>query len=328
MKAVVVKELKNRESVGLSDMPEPEAGPGEVLVDVKAASVNFPDVLMLDGKYQIRPDPPFILGKDAAGTVKAVGDGVTRVKPGDRVVLYIEYGAFAQVVKAPETQVFPIPDNLDFESAAAMGLVYQTVWVALMDRGQMQPGETVLVTGASGGVGMAAMDLAKACGAGKVLAGLTTMSKADAVREAGADDIIDLSGDDLRDGIRAQVKEKAGGGVDVVIDVVGGDVFDGALRSLNQGGRIVVVGFTGGRIPEVKTNYLLLKHISVVGSSINSIYNPAGPYIAGVQEKLNALIADGKLTARIMARHPAADVGKALSAVENREVIGKVVITF
>ena len=198
-----------------------------------------------------------------------------------------------------------------------------------MNRGQMKPGETVLVTGASGGVGMAAIDLARACGASMVLGGLTTMSKADAVRAAGADAIIDLSGDDLRDDIRNQVKEATGGkGVDVVIDVVGGDVFDGALRALNWGGRIVVVGFTGGRIPEVKTNYLLLKHLSVVGSSINSIYSPPGPYIAEVQDKLNALIVDGKLTARIMARHPAADVGKALAAVEDRSVIGKIVITF
>lgn len=328
MKAVVVNELKNRDAVTLSEVPEPEAGPGEVLVDVKAASVNFPDVLMMDGKYQIRPDPPFILGKDAAGTVRAVGDGVTRVKAGDRVMLYVEYGAFAEVVRARETHVFPIPDKLDFETAAAMGLVYQTVWVALMDRGRMQAGETVLVTGASGGVGMAAMDLARACGAKKVLAGLTTMSKADAVLAAGADAVIDLSGEDLRDGIRAQVKEATGGGVDVVIDVVGGDAFEGALRALNWGGRIVVVGFTGGRIPEIKTNYLLLKHISVVGSSINSVYNPAGPYVAGVQDKVNALVEDDKLKPSIMARHPAADFMTALQAIEERTVIGKVVLTF
>ena len=225
MRAVVVGQLKNRESVGLQEVEPPRAGAGEVLVEVCASSVNFPDVLMLDGKYQIRPEPPFVLGKEAAGTVVAVGDGVSRVAVGDRVLAEVDYGGFDEQVVAPEKACFRIPDDMDFDTAAAMGLVYQTAWLGLVERGGLRSAETVLVNGASGGVGMAAVELAAALGA-EVLAGLTTPAKAEAVQNAGARHIVDLSVPDLKDALRGQVAEKLGRrGLDLVLYMVGGEIF-------------------------------------------------------------------------------------------------------
>lgn len=328
MRAVVVNEIGNRDSVRLMDLPDATAGPGEVLVDVAAMAVNYPDLLMLDGKYQIRPDPPFILGKDAAGTVAAVGDGVTGISPGERVMLYVHYGAFAELVAAPAGHCFVLPDDMDFETAAASGVAYQTAYLALVERGALRAGETVLVTGAAGGIGLALVSLAKALGAATVLAGLTTPAKAGPVREAGADHIIDLSGPDLRDSVRDQVKAATGGGqVDVVVDVVGADIFDACLRTLGWCGRAVVLGFTGGRIPEVKTNYLLLKNISVVGSTVNGYYARDREAVARAQAAVFDLYRQGRIKPRIAASYPLEEFADALALVERRQVVGRAVIT-
>ncbi|HUT47761.1 MAG TPA: NADPH:quinone oxidoreductase family protein [Alphaproteobacteria bacterium] len=327
MKAVRVHELGNRSGVTVDDIPEPDAGPGEVVVDLAAATINYPDILMLDGKYQVRPDLPYVLGKDATGTVCAIGEGVSGFAVGDRVLFYVHYGAFAEKVAVPVTNCFKLPNDMPLDDAAAMGVAFQTVWAALVDRAALQPGEVVLVTGAAGGVGIAGVALAKALGAGTVLAGLTTMSKADAVKAAGADHIIDMSGDELKDGVRDQVRQATGGrDVDVVLDVVGGDIFDACLRTLAFNGRIVVLGFMGGRIADVKTNYLLLKNISVVGSSINAIYARDNKSVHHGQAEMVRLYREGKLAPHIHQRFPLDKIAEAIAVVEDRSIIGKVVL--
>lgn len=327
MKAVRVHKLGDRGSIRLDEVAAPNPGPGEIVVDTAVTTVNFPDILMLDGKYQIRPDLPFVLGKDGAGTVSEVGEGVDDITPGDRVLFYVHYGAFAEKIALPAKRVFKLPANVPFDAAAAMSMTFQTAWAALVDRAGMKTGDVVLVTGAAGGVGLAAVSLAKALGADIVLAGLTTVSKAEAVRSAGADHIVDLSVDNLKDAVREQVKAATKGRpVDVVIDVVGADVFDACLRTLGFCGRIVVVGFTGGRIPEVKTNYLLLKSISVLGSSINIYYDNDIDAVRRGQAEMFGLYEQGKLSPRIDRRFAIDRFAEAIKAVEDRTVIGKILL--
>jgi len=328
MKAVRVHELSNRAGIKVDEIPDPTPKPGEVIVDVAAATINYPDILMLDGKYQIRPDLPFILGKDGTGTISAVGEDVSGFAPGDRVLFYVHYGAFAEKVAVLVSNCFELPDDIPLDDAAAMGVAFQTVWAALVDRAALQPGEVVLVTGASGGVGIAAVALAKALGAGPVLAGMTTLAKSDPVKAAGADHIIDMSGDDLRDDVRDQVRQATGGrDVDVVIDVAGGDIFDACLRTLAFNGRIVVLGFMSGRIADVKTNYLLLKNISVVGSSINAIYARDNASVRRGQAEMARLYGEGKLAPHIFKHFPLDKIAEAIGVLEDRSVVGKVVLT-
>ena len=328
MRAVLVKQLKNRDAVGLDEAPEPSPGAREILVEVAASSVNFPDILMMDGKYQIRPDPPFVLGKEAAGTVIGLGEGTKGYSPGDRVIVEVDYGGFAERLVAPAAAAFKIPDDMDFPTAAAMGLVYQTAWLALFPRAGLQKGDVVLVNGASGGVGMAAVELARAYGA-TVLAGLTTPSKAAAVRTAGAHHVIDLSRDDLRDSLRQQVSEAIGKrGVDIVVDMLGGAPFEASLRALAFAGRAVVVGFAAGEIPAVRTNYLLLKNIAVMGSTFNGYLEQRPDLVARAHHEILGLWRDGKLKANIMRSYPVEEARQALADVENRKVTGKIVITF
>ena len=328
MRAVAVHALHDRDAVKITDMPEPEAGPGEILVDVAAATVNFPDILMLEGKYQYRPDPPFILGKDAAGTVSAVGEGVTDWAVGDRGMFYVNAGAFAEKAAVPVTNAFKMPDEVSFEDAAAMGLVYPTAWCALKTRGNLQEGESVMVTGAAGGVGMATVNLAKALGAGKVLAAVSTPEKGAAAMASGADAVIDTSNLDHKDAIRDQVYAVTDGkGVDMCVDVVGGDVFDGAVRALSWGGRIMVVGFTDGRIPQIGVNYPLMKNIAIIGSPVAQYYERRPDIMHAIQDELYALAAAGKLKPHIMASWPMENFGEALRVVEDRQVIGKVLLT-
>lgn len=329
MKAVRVHALGDRKAVTVDEIDAPIAGPNDVLIDTAAVTVNFPDILMLDGKYQINPDLPFIFGKDGAGTVASVGEDVAGFNPGDRVMFYLHYGAFAEKVVAPAGNCFKIPGSMSFADAAAMGITFQTVWAALVDRAVVRPGEVVLVTGAAGGVGIAAVALAKALGAGPVLGGLTSLAKADAVTAAGADHIIDMSGDNLKESVREQVKTATGGrDVDVVIDVVGADVFDACLRTMGFSGRIVVLGFTGGRIADVKTNYLLLKNISVMGSSINAYYKKDLKAVQHGQAEMTRLYTEGLLAPHIHARFPVDRTADAIATVEDRAVVGKVVVEF
>ncbi|MDH3695240.1 MAG: NADPH:quinone oxidoreductase family protein [Gammaproteobacteria bacterium] len=326
MRAVVVGEIGNRTSIKITETDTPKPKAGQVLIEAHNASINFPDLLQIDGKYQIKPPLPFIPGKEAAGTVISVGDDVKNFSKGDRVSAQVDYGAFAEQILAPEKSVYPLPDAVDFKNASVLGLAYVTAYVALTERAQIKSGDIVLVTGAAGGVGLAAVQLAKTFGA-TVLAGLTTMSKQDTVRDAGTDYIIDMSHGDLKDSVRQQVKDAISKNVDIVIDPVGGDIFDACLRTLNWCGRIVTLGFTSGRIPEIKANYLLLKNISASGMTINGYLIQEPETVRHAQSKVFALYAQGKFKPVISSEHPLEDFGAALNKLESRDFVGKIVLS-
>lgn len=327
MRALWLRTLGGPEALRIEEVPDPVPGKGELLVAMRAAAVNFPDLLTTEGKYQLRPELPFAPGKEGAGVVAAVGEGVTHFKAGDRVMVQADWGTFAERTIAREHECYRMPDGIDFDVAAAIGLAFQTAHFALVDRAQVLPGETVLVTGASGSVGIAAMQLAKVFRC-TVIAGLTTMAKADEARANGADHVIDLSLSNPRDSVRDQMLALTGGnGVDAVIEIVGGDVFAGALRGLAFRGRLVVVGFTSGTIPEVKVNYLLLRNIAVLGVDRTKYRDLTPDWMRCVQDEIFKLCLDGKIRMPIQARYPMADYMKAFDVIRGRAVRGKVVLT-
>lgn len=326
MRGLILPELGEPEILRLEEFPTPIAGAGEVLVDMYAAAVNFPDLLTIQGKYQFRPELPFVPGKEGAGIVAATGDGVTQVAVGDRVMVQAEYGSFAEQAVVPEHECYIMPDDMGFDQAAAIGIAFQTAHFALVDRAQVQSGETVLVTGASGSVGIAAMQLAKVFGC-RVIAGLTSPSKEDVARENGADHVIDLSGDDLKTSVRDQVFALTDGqGVDVVVEIVGGEAFAGALRAVKFRGRLVVVGFTSGIIPEMRTNYVLLKNITVTGVDRGQYRDREPQWMHRVQDEIFRYCVEGKVRMPVQARFPLDDYLKAFDVIRNREVRGKVVL--
>lgn len=327
MRAIVVREFGPLDSVKVEDFPAPVPAPGEVLVDVHAAGVNFPDLLVVTGKYQILPPRPFVPGKEVAGVVSAVGSGVTTCRPGDRVLAPVEYGAFAEQAVVPADCVFPLPDCLSFVEGSAMPVVYQTAYTGLVDRARFEPGETVLVTGAAGGVGLAAVQIAKAMGA-TVLAAVSSPEKGALAKANGADHVIDTSVPNLRDALRQQVHAVTGGrGADVILEQVGGDVFDAALRALAWRGRIVVIGFAGGRIPEIRANYLLVKNITATGLQISDYRERMPAWLReGTLEVLRHVEA-GRIRPHVMATYPLAEVGRAFEAITSRRVQGKVVLS-
>ena len=325
MKAILVKEVGDPNNLVIEDVPEPTPGPGEVAIDMKAAAVNFPALLTVEGKYQLIPPVPFSPGKEGAGVISEVGEGVGNLKPGDRVMVQVEFGSYAERLIAPAENCFTIPDVMDFPEAASIGVAYQTAHFALVARAGIKAGEKVLITAATGSVGIAAIQLAKAFGC-TVLAGVTTMSKADVATENGADHVIDLSVDNVRDSIRDQVRAATGGGVDVVVEMVGGQVFEGSLRSLDWCGRLVVVGFTGGEIATMKTNYVLLKNIAVTGVNWSS-YRDADPaWVQRVQDEIFDLYLNKKIRVPVQATFPMSDIVKAFDVIRDRQVRGKVVL--
>lgn len=327
MQALIVNEHGPVEKLSLGDFPDPKPGKGEVLVDVHAASVNFPDLLVIGGTYQNLPPRPFVPGKDLAGVVAAVGEGVTRVKPGDRVLAQIEHGAFAERAVVREVLCFVMPETMPFTDGAALGLVYLTAHNAMVERAQMKPGETVLVTGAAGGVGLACVQLAKALGA-TVIAAVSSAEKAKVARASGADHIVRTDAADLRESFRKQVFEAVGKrGVDLVLENVGGDVFDASLRVMAWCGRLVIIGFAGGRIPEVKAGYLLVKNISLIGLQSSDYRERAPEVVRKAYEHLFALYTAGKVKPKVMTAYPMADYVAALNTVKDRKVLGKVVIS-
>ncbi len=324
MRAIVANAIGSPEDLTIEDLPDPVPGPGEVLVDIKATAVNFPDLLVIEGKYQIIPPHPFSPGKEGAGTVAAVGEGVEALSAGDRVMVQVEWGTYAQKLVLPADNCFPMPDAMGFEEAAAIGIAYQTAHFALVARAAVKKGDRVLVTAATGSVGIAAMQLAKAFGC-TVLAGVTTMSKADVALENGADGIVDLTVENLRDSIREQVKA-ACGAVDVVVESVGGEVFDGAVRALDFDGRAVVVGFTGGEIPTFRTNYALLKVISVTGVNWAAYRDRDPEWVQRVQRELFDLYGEGKIAIPVQAVLPMTDYVEAFDVIRDRRVRGKVIL--
>jgi len=326
MLALVVEKHGSIDALTLKTLPEPIAARGEVLLDVRAASVNFPDLMVIAGTYQNLPALPFVPGKDMAGVVAAVGEGVTRVKVGDRVMATIEHGAFAQRCVVSERFCQQMPQSMRFAQGAAIGLVYVTAYFALVERAGLRPGEKVLVTGAAGGVGLAAVQVAKALGA-TVVAAVSSTGKATMALQNGADHVVRTDVANLRDALRAQVFAAVGpGGVDIVIDQVGGDVFDASLRTLAWCGRLVIVGFAEGRVPEVKAGLLLVKNISLIGLQVSDYRERAVAKVNEAQAHLCAMFGEGSLKPQIMAEVPLHEFPRAFAAVRDRQVLGKVVL--
>lgn len=326
MKALIVHQHGPLDNLKLEDTADPQPGPGQVLVDVHAASVNFPDLLVIGGTYQILPPLPFSPGKDMAGVVAAVGTGVTAVKPGDRVAAQNEYGAYAQKCVVPQHNCYVMPASMSFDDAAAMGIAYPTAHFALLERGRYQPGETVLINGAAGGVGIATIQVAKALGA-TVVASVSSEEKAALAKANGADHVIRTDVPNLRDAFRDQVYAAVGKrGIDIIVDPVGGDVFDASLRVIAWSGRIIVVGFAEGRIPEVKAGHLLVKNISLIGLQYSAYRDRQPEKVQRVQRELFDWYVQGKIKPHVMGAWPLEQYREALATVRDRKVVGKVVI--
>ncbi len=326
MRGLVLNELGEPDDLVLKEFVLPEIGESGLLIEVFSAAVNFPDILSIAGKYQYRPPLPFVPGREAAGIVSEVGGKVKRFKPGDRVMVQVDYGAFAEKVVAREHETYLIPDEVNFDQAAAVGVAFQTAWLALTDRARLKEGEAVLITGATGSVGIAATQLASTWNC-RVLAGLTSPRKASAARRAGADLIIDLSGENPRESIREQVMRVTGGdGVDIVIDTIGGDVFAGALRCLRFRGRMVVVGFTSGIIPELKANYLLLKNLEVSGIDRTQYRDSLPGWMNEVQAQIFDYVRTNRIEMPIQETFPLEEFRAAFNVIRQRNIEGKVVL--
>ena len=318
MKAIVVREFGPFANAKVETIDDPLPGDDEIVVDVQAAETNYPDLLVMEGRYQVRPKLPFVPGKGAAGLVARLGRNVTDLAVGQRVALQVEHGAYAEKVAVPRAWCYPMPDEVDFEIAAASILTYQTAWFALTDRAAIKPGESVLVLGAGGGVGVAAIQLARALGAGTIIGGTRGTAKVEIVRQVGADHVVDLEMTNLRDGLRSEIHGLTGGrGVDIVIDPVGGSVFEPALRALGWRGRLVVVGFTGGEIPVAKANYLLVKNIAVTGVQSSDYRNWWPEASAQAQAAIFNYIRRGTIRPEIGGVFPFERFSEALSALRD-----------
>lgn len=269
MKAILVREFGPVGLAKLEEIADPIPSETEVTVEIAAVAANFVDCLVLEGKYQFLPERPFIPGKLPCGIVRAVGSGVTTLRPGDRVLTMAEQGGYAEWITVPAAQCIVLPEKITFDEAASVALAYDTAWVALRERALVGSGDRVLILGASGAVGLAAVQLAKVKGA-TVLAAISSPDKAELVRQAGADRVLDLRVPDLRNELRRQVYSVTDGiGVEIVLDTLGGDYFDAAVRALAWRGKLVVIGFASGRIPQIKANYLLLKNITIAGLQVS-----------------------------------------------------------
>ncbi len=322
MRAVVCREYGPPEELVVEDRPARVAADGEVVIGVRAAGVNFPDTLIIEGRYQFKPEPPFTPGAEVAGIVTSVGADVRTVKPGDRVVALAPFGGFAEELVASEAQVMVMPDGLDFERAAATLMTYGTTRYALVDRAQLRAGETLLVLGAAGGVGLAAVEMGKLLGA-RVIAAASSPAKLEVCRRYGADAVIDYSREDLK----SRVKEVTGGdGADVVYDPVGGSFTEAALRATAWNGRLLVVGFTAGEIPKIPSNLTLLKGCAIVGVFFGSWLMRQPVQAMERQGELMIWIRDGKLKPLVSARYPLEQAGRALRDLLDRKVTGKAVL--
>ena len=327
MKAVWVEEFAPVEQAGIANVDDPVPGAGQVLIEVRAAEANFPDILVMEGDYQIKPPLPFSPGKAASGVVAALGEGVTGLLIGQPVAVQVEYGAYAEKLVAEAGAVFPMPDTMPFDVGAALGLVYQTSHFALVERAGFAPGESVLVLGASGGIGSAAVQLAKALGASKVIGAVLGAENIAVARSVGCDHVIDLGEGDIKESLRAEVRSATNGdGVDVVIDPVGGDATGAALRALAWRGRLVVIGFASGDIPAIRANYLLVKNISVSGLQWSDYREHDPAWVRRVQDQIFALWQEGKLTPLISDRLPLEAFADALGRLRRGEVRGKIVL--
>jgi len=322
VKAVLCRQYGPPDSLVVEELPSPRPGAGEVVVAVKAASVNFPDVLIIQNKYQFKPPLPFSPGSEFAGVVKEVGAQVQGVKPGDKVIAFSAYGAFAEEVKIEASRLIALPEKMDFLSGAAFLLTYGTSDHALRDRGALRAGETLLVLGAAGGVGLAAIEIGKALGA-QVIACASSEDKLQVCRAHGADATINYAAEDLRERIKALT---AGRGADVVYDPVGGPYSEPAFRSIAWRGRLLVVGFAAGEIPRLPLNLALLKGASVVGVFWGDFARREPKQFANSVRQLGSWFREGRLRPHVSRTFPLEQAGEALKLLAARQVKGKIVL--
>jgi len=323
MRALVCKDFAPYDQLKVEDVPEPELGEGMVMIEVKAAGVNFPDILLVEGKYQMKPPTPFVPGMEAAGVISELGQNVQGLEQGQRVLVATMLGAFAEKVPAHFSQVVPMPDSMSFEEGAALTTIYGTSYHALKDRAKLKEGETVLVLGAAGGVGIATVQLAKAMGA-KVIAAASSDEKLAFARENGADETVNYTTEDLK----TKVKELTGGkGVDVVYDPVGGDFAEPALRASGWDARYLVVGFAAGPIPKIPLNLALLNSRNIMGVFWGAWVGREPRANAQNLKEIFDFFEAGKIKPQISASYKLEDVGKAFEDLIERRVKGKVVLT-
>ena len=322
MKAVVCKVWGPPESLVIEDRPSLEAGPGKVVVGVKAASVKFADTLIIQNKYQTQPELPFVPGSEVTGVLTAVGAGVAGWKVGDRVSAQTTYGGYAEEVIAEPDRLAAIPESVDFASAAGLASTYGTSYYALIDRGALRANETLLVLGAAGGAGLAAVEIGKVLGA-KVIACASSEEKLAVCREHGADETINYASEDLRARVKAITK---GNGVDVIYDPVGGAYSELALRDMAWGGRLLVIGFTAGDIPKIALNLPLIKGCSIVGVWIGAFARREPARYRANAAEIWKWLAEGRIRPHVSGRYPLERAADALNALAGRKVAGKVVL--
>jgi len=323
MQAIRVHQNGDLDAMSLEEVTLPSPGAGELRIRVRACGLNFADMLMVRGLYQEKPEPPFTPGLEIAGEVLETGPKVKTFRPGDRVVALVQRGGLAEEAIAPAATTLPLPDTLNYETAAAFPVAYGTSHLALTHRANLQPGETLLVHGAAGGVGSTSVEIGKKLGA-TVIATASTQQKLNVARVCGADYLINSGEENIRD----RVRDITGGkGADVVIDPVGGEVFDASLRAINFEGRIVVIGFACGTIPQIPANLLLVKNISVLGLYWGAYSWKRPEVLAASMQQLLAWLADGTLSPHIGARYPLSQAADALKSLADRKAVGKVVVT-
>ncbi len=324
MKAVLCRAFGGPDALTFEDVASPPVGPGEVRIRIRACGLNFADTLMIAGQYQVKPPFPFTPGIEIAGEIAEIGAGVATLRPGMRVIAYLRAaGGFAEELVVSDALVVPIPDAMDFVTAAAFPVAYGTSHFALTHRGHLRAGETLLVLGAAGGVGLTAVEIGKHLGA-RVIAAAGSAEKCAIAREHGADEVIDYRRESIRDRVRALT---GGAGVDVVYDPVGGDAFDQALRAVNWEARMLIVGFASGRVPAIPANLVLVKNVSIIGVvwGAQSERDPASS--AGKLRELLRWWEQGRLRPRVSTTFPLSNVAEAMRALLSREHAGKIVLT-
>jgi NADPH2:quinone reductase len=321
MRALLCRAWGEVETLTLEDVAPPKVGPGQVLIDVKATAVNYADAIMVAGRYQTKPPLPFSPGLETAGVVAACGEGVTRFSPGDRVMAILPYGGMAEQALADEVETFAIPSGMDFDEAGAFPIAYISSHVAIRWQGRLEPGETLLVLGAAGGVGLTAVEIGKAMGA-RVIAAASTAEKLAVARERGADDVVNYTTEKLTERVMALTKDK---GADVCFDPIGGDLFDAALSALGWGGRILLVGFVGG-VQQIAANRLLVKHRAALGSSLRYFRWHAPDKLKISVDELLQWYREGKLRPLVSDRLPLERSVEAIRRLTDRQAHGKLVV--
>lgn len=322
MKAILCSQFCGPDDLVLSDIPDPVAGPGEAVIAIKSAALNFFDLLMIQGKYQVKPPFPFSPAAEIAGVIESVGAGVTDVKVGDRVAASVGHNGAREKVAAPVTSIVKIPDTLSFDRAAGVIVIYGTAYHALADRADPKPGETLAVFGAAGGTGLAACELGKAMGL-KVIACASSDEKLDFAKKHGADMTLNYAKEDLREGLKRLGGEK---GIDIVFDPVGGDFAEIGVRSLGWKGRFLVIGFAGGQIPKIPLNLALLKGCDIRGVFWGAYMKRDPKHGRAALEKLMQWAAEGKISSHVDRTFPLAKTTEALKVLAERKAMGKVIL--